>query len=77
MIRVGVAGAAGRMGMAAVRRGRGGAEDMELRGRADPALGVVARRDPRRTATWSSTSRTPDAALANATRVLSRPACTS
>lgn len=40
MIRVGVAGAAGRMGMAACAAISEGAEDLELRGRADPAIGV-------------------------------------
>jgi 4-hydroxy-tetrahydrodipicolinate reductase len=40
MIRVGVAGAAGRMG-AAVCEAVEGAEDMELTGRADPSLGVA------------------------------------
>ena len=41
MIRVAVSGAAGRMGRDRVRRGRSGADDMELVGRADPALGVT------------------------------------
>jgi 4-hydroxy-tetrahydrodipicolinate reductase len=40
MIRVGVAGAAGRMGQA-VCEAVDGAEDLELAGRADPALGVT------------------------------------
>ena len=40
MIRVGVAGAAGRVG-AAVCAAVEGADDMELTGRADPALGVA------------------------------------
>jgi 4-hydroxy-tetrahydrodipicolinate reductase len=40
VIRVGVAGAAGRMG-ATVCEAVGGADDMELAGRADPALGVA------------------------------------
>ena len=40
MIRVGVAGAAGRMGEA-VCAALQGAEDLELTGRADPALGVA------------------------------------
>jgi 4-hydroxy-tetrahydrodipicolinate reductase len=40
MIRVGVAGAAGRMGQA-VCEAVDGAEDLELTGRADPALGVA------------------------------------
>jgi 4-hydroxy-tetrahydrodipicolinate reductase len=40
MIRVAVAGAAGRMGEAVVAAVRG-AEDMELTGRADPALGTA------------------------------------
>jgi 4-hydroxy-tetrahydrodipicolinate reductase len=40
VIRVGVAGAAGRMGMAACAAISEGAEDLELRGRADPAIGV-------------------------------------
>jgi len=39
MIRVGVAGAAGRMG-ATVCEAVEGADDLELTGRADPALGV-------------------------------------
>ena len=36
------------------------ADDMELAGRADPALDVAARRRRSTTPTWSSTSRTPD-----------------
>ena len=44
-IRVAVAGAAGRMGQT-VCRAVEGAEDMELTGRADPALGHAARRGP-------------------------------
>jgi 4-hydroxy-tetrahydrodipicolinate reductase len=40
MIRIGVAGAAGRMGQA-VCEAVDGAEDLELTGRADPALGVA------------------------------------
>ena len=40
MIRVAVAGAAGRMG-AAVCAAVEGADDMELTGRADPALGIA------------------------------------
>ncbi len=58
MIRVAVAGAAGRMGAttcAAVE----GAEDMELVGRADPALDTPARGRARRQPTCSSTSRSP------------------
>ncbi|HEV2775379.1 MAG TPA: 4-hydroxy-tetrahydrodipicolinate reductase, partial [Solirubrobacteraceae bacterium] len=40
MIRVAVAGAAGRMGQAVVAA-VDGAEDMELTGRADPSLGTA------------------------------------
>ena len=47
VIRVGVSGAAGRMGET-VCRAVEGADDMELAGRADPALGTDAGRHPRR-----------------------------
>ena len=47
MIRVAVAGAAGRMGQA-VCAAVEGAEDMELTGRADPALGTALARRARR-----------------------------
>ena len=47
MIRVAVSGAAGRMGET-VCEAVEGADDMELAGRADPALGTDARRRPRR-----------------------------
>ena len=65
VIRVGVAGAAGRMGVAACAAIEAAA-DLELAGRADPALGRRARVDSRATATSSSTSRSPTSALANA-----------
>ena len=64
MIRVAVSGAAGRMGET-VCEAVEGADDMELVGRADPALGH--RRSPTSSATptWSSTSRRRRAALGN------------
>ncbi|MGE5281383.1 MAG: 4-hydroxy-tetrahydrodipicolinate reductase [Chloroflexota bacterium] len=68
MIRVGVAGAAGRMGQA-VCEAVEGAEDTELAGRADPALGVEL------TEVLAGVDvvvdfTTPDTALANATACL-------
>ena len=65
MIRVAVAGAAGRMGetvCAAVQ----GAEDMELVGRADPLLGTDARGRPAPTRDVVVDFTQPDTALANA-----------
>ena len=76
MIRVAVAGAAGRMG-ATVCDAVEGAEDMELVGRADPALGTTLADVLRERPTCSSTSRTPTTALANAPRGGAPPACTS
>ena len=75
MIRVAVAGAAGRMGQtvcAAVE----GADDMELTGRADPALGTTLA-DVLGDADVVVDFTRPDTALDNAPRVRSRPACTS
>ncbi len=68
MIRVGVAGAAGRMGQA-VCEAVEGAEDAELAGRADPALGVELAEilaDAEVVVDFT----TPDTALANATACL-------
>ena len=50
-----------------------GADDMELSGRADPALDGAARRRPRPTPTSSSTSRRPTRRSGNVARVRSRP----
>ena len=64
MIRVGVSGAAGRVGTA-VCEGVEGADDMELAGRADPALGV-ALADILGDCDVVVDFTTPDAALGNA-----------
>ena len=75
MIRVAVAGAAGRMGQtvcAAVE----GADDMELAGRADPALGVAVA-DVLGDADVLVDFTQPDQALGNAREALRAPACTS
>ena len=65
MIRVAVAGAAGRMGETVCEAVRG-RRDMELVGRADPLLGTALAGRPRATPRWWSTSPRPDTALENA-----------
>ena len=74
MIRVAVAGAAGRMG-AAVCAAVKGAEDLALTGRADPALGVAVPAVLGEADVLVDFTR-PDTALENA-RLRSRPASTS
>ena len=71
MIRVAVAGAAGRMGET-VCEAVEGAEDMELVGRADPLLETTLEEvlAGRRGASW--TSRSPDTALGNALELPAR-----
>ena len=71
MIRVAVAGAAGRMGQT-VCAAVDGAADMELVGRADPLLGTTLEQVLGATPRWSSTSPSPDTALENALAVPAR-----
>ena len=74
MIRVAVSGAAGRMGQA-VCEAVEGAEDMELAGRADPALGVELA-DVLGDADVVVDFTTPETALGQRPRPASRPAST-